>query len=141
MRPRLKPMPATSPATKAEDWADAVVLRPAGEPDPDGLGVPRFALIETRGPDPWALLLSLMILTSLVSLPVIFGRFLRTTRVIPPENVTLLVLPPALRTLPDISTNRSAGRKPARPGAMAKRLTDTVPLPVPVKPHASLVRS
>src|ERR1039458_2682564 len=107
MRPRLIPMPATSPATKAENWADGVILRPAGEPDPDGLGVPRFALIETRGPDPWALLLSVMILTSLVSLPAVLGRFPRATPVTLPENVTLLVLPPAPRTLPDISTNRN----------------------------------
>ena len=34
------------------------MLRPVGEPHPDGSGVSRLALLETRGPDPMALLLS-----------------------------------------------------------------------------------
>ena len=32
-------MPATFPATKAESWADAMILRPAGDPDPEGMWV------------------------------------------------------------------------------------------------------
>jgi len=34
------------------------MLRPVGEPHPEGSGVSRFALLDTRGPDPLALLLS-----------------------------------------------------------------------------------
>ena len=87
-------MPATFPATKAESWADSLILRPLGKPDPEGSGVPRFALLETRGPDPLALLLSTVILTVLVSLSLILGRFPIITRAPRAETVTLLVVPP-----------------------------------------------
>jgi hypothetical protein len=112
-------MPATFPATKAENWADAIQLRPIGEPDPYASGVPRFALLETRGPDPRALLLSVVILTGLVSLSVILGRFPSAARVQRAETVTLLVAPPEPRTLPDISTieNSSENSTPLLPAA------------------------
>ncbi len=83
------------------------MLRPAGEPDPDGMGVPRFALLETRGPDPRALLLSTVILTALVSLSLIWGRFSSVTRAPRVEIVTLLVAPPEPWTLPDIPTMKN----------------------------------
>ncbi|MGA2982577.1 MAG: hypothetical protein ABSG32_02115 [Terriglobia bacterium] len=102
-------MPATFPASKSESWADAITLRPAGEPDLDGMGVPRFALLETRGPDPWVLLLSTVILTAMVSLSLMLGRIPSVTRVPRAETVTLLAIPPGLRTLPEISTMKNSG--------------------------------
>jgi hypothetical protein len=84
------------------------MLRPAGEPDPDGIGVPRFALLETRGPDPRALLLSTVILTALVSLSLILGRFPSVARASRVETVNLLVAPPEPWTLPDIPTMKNS---------------------------------
>jgi hypothetical protein len=80
------------------------MIRPAVEPEPDGMGVPTFALLETCGPDPRALLLSVVILTGLVSLSLILRRFPSVTRPPRAETVTLLVVPPEPQTLPDIST-------------------------------------
>ena len=80
------------------------MIRPAVEPHPPGMGVPRFALLETRGPDPLALLLSPVILAALISLPLILGRFPSVARTPRAETITLLVAPPELKTLPDIST-------------------------------------
>ena len=116
-------MPATFPASQAEGWADALTLRPAGDPDPEGAGVPRFALLETRGPDPRALLLSTLILTALVSLSIILGRIPSVTRAPQAETVTLLVAPPEPPTLPDISINEEFQRELSTlsPGAQTGR--------------------
>jgi hypothetical protein len=136
-------MPATFPATKAEIWADAILLRPIGEPDPYGSGVPRFALIETRGPDPRALLLSVVILTGLVSLSVIWGRFPNVTRVPRAETVTLLVAPPEPRTLPDISTIENSSEnstlllpaaEPVRASPPSPELPESQPTPLKTEP-------
>jgi hypothetical protein len=96
-------MPATFPASQAEDWADAVTLRPGGDQDDELAGVPRFALLETRGPAPQALLLSTLILTSLVFLSIVVGRIPGVSRAPQAETVTLLVALPEPRSLPDIS--------------------------------------
>ena len=101
-------MPATFPATKAESWADAITLRPTGEPDPDCSGVPRFALLETRGPDPRALALSAVVLSALLSLLILLPRFQSVTRAPSAETVTLLVASPEPRTLPEISTTKNS---------------------------------
>ena len=101
-------MPATFPATKAEGWAEAITLRPVGEPDPDCRGVPRFALLETRGPDPRALALSAVVLSALLSLLILLPRFQSVTRAPSAETVTLLVASPEPRTLPDISTTKNS---------------------------------
>jgi hypothetical protein len=95
-------MQATFPATKAKDWADAIILRPVIAPDLDGGGVPSFALLEMGGPDPAALLLSTVILTFLVSLSLILGRFPSLIPAPSVETVTMLVAPAEPRTLPDI---------------------------------------
>jgi len=97
-------MPAIFDAIKAEGWEDAILQRPMDERDTFGSGVPRFALIETRGPDSLALLLSVIILTGLVSLSTFLGRFPSTTRAPRMEAVTLLMAPP------DISITESFRR-------------------------------
>jgi len=99
-------MPATFPDTKAENWADAVILRAVIASDLYGSGVPSFALLETRGPDPGALFLSTVILTMLVSLSVLAGRFPHSTRATY-ETVMLLPVPPELRGLPAIPRVKS----------------------------------
>ena len=80
--------------------------RPAGKPDPEWGGVPHFALLETRGPDPLALLFSTGILTAMVSLLLFWGSFSRVNRAPSAENVTLLVAPPDPSTLSDLSNER-----------------------------------
>ena len=106
-------MPATFPATKAEGWADAITLRPAGEPDPDCGGVPRFVLLETRGPDPRALALSAVVLSALVSLLIMLPRFQGVTRARSAQTVTLLMVPPEPRTLTDISMTKNSSESSA----------------------------
>jgi hypothetical protein len=101
-------MPATFPATKPENWADAIILRPTGESDPDGSGVPRFALLETRGPDPWALALSVLFLSVLISLSIIFTRFQSVARAPRAETVAEYDVPQEPRTLADISTPKNS---------------------------------
>ncbi|MDR3675095.1 MAG: hypothetical protein P4N24_06365 [Acidobacteriota bacterium] len=91
MRHRLT---ATVPAPRSEHWEGSVIVRTVDERDPFASGVPSFALIETRGPDSRALLLSVIILTELVSLSTFLGRFPSTTRAPRMETVTLLVAPP-----------------------------------------------
>jgi hypothetical protein len=92
-----------------------LTLRAAGDPDPEGTGVPRFALLETRGPDPRALLLSTLILATLVSLSIILGRIPSVTRAPQAETVTLLVAPPDPPTLPDISTLKNSSESSTYP--------------------------
>lgn len=128
-------MPATFPATKAETRAEAMILRPAGEPGPNSMGVPRFALLETRGPDPRALLLSVVILTGLVSLSVILGRFPSVPRVPRAGTVTLLVLPPEPWTLPDISMAKKSSESSTLLSQAAEPVTAKPPLPEPAKPQ------
>jgi hypothetical protein len=94
MQPRLTAMPAIFDATKAEGWEGAILQRPMDERDPFLSGVPSFALIETRGPDSRALLLSVIILTGLVSLSTFLGRFPSTNRATRMEAITLLMAPP-----------------------------------------------
>lgn len=106
-----------------------MILRPVGEPELEGRGVPSFALLETRGPDPRALLLSVVILTALVSLSVILGRFPSVTRVPGAETVTLLVAPPELRTLPDISMMKDSSESSTLLPPAAEPVTDKPPLP------------
>ncbi|MGD0923125.1 MAG: hypothetical protein ABSA70_15385 [Terriglobia bacterium] len=136
-------MPATFPATKAESWADAIPLRPAGELDPDGSGVPRFALLETRGPDPRALALSAVVLSALVSLLIMLPRFQSVTRAPSAETVTLLVVPPELRTLPDISTAKNSSEsstllpqsaEPVADKPPSPELTESLPAPLKAEP-------
>jgi len=128
-------MPATFPATKAESWADAIILQPVGEPDPDGSGVPRFALLETRGPDPMALLLSAVILTALVSLSLILGRFPSVTRAPRAETVTPLVVPPEPRTLPDIPTTKNSSESSTLLPQSAETVTAEPPSPELTESH------
>ena len=122
-------MPATFPATKAEGWADAITLRPAGAPDPDCRGVPRFALLETRGPDPRALALSAVVLSALVSLLIMLARFQSVTRAPSAATVTLLVVPPEPRTLPDISTTKNSSESSTLLPQSAEPVTATPPSP------------
>ena len=134
-------MSATFPATKAESWADAIMLRPVGEPDPDGIGVPRFALLETRGPDPMALLLSVVILTGLVSLSLILGRIPSVTRAPRAETVTLLVVPPEPRTLPDISTMKNSSTSSALLPQAAEPVTGKPPSPELTKSQSAPLKA
>jgi len=136
-------MPATFPATRAESWADKIILRPVGDPAPDGWGVPRFALLETRGPDPLALLLSAVILTTLVSLSLILGRFPSVMRTPRAETFTLLVAPPEPRILPDISTTKNSSEsstllpqaeEPATAKPPSPELTNAPPKAEPLTP-------
>jgi hypothetical protein len=139
-------MPATFPATKAERWADAITLPPAGDPDPGCSGVPRFALLETHGPDPRALALSAVVLSALVSLSIILARFPSVTHTSHSETVTSLVAPPELRTLTDSSTTKNSnesltilpqsaetvGAQPIRPTPL--KAESITPDPVAVEP-------
>ncbi len=75
-------------------------------------GVPRFALLETRGPDPRALLLSTLILAALVSLSFILGSIPNVTRVPQAETVTLLVAPPEPPTCPMKNFDRGLEESP-----------------------------
>jgi hypothetical protein len=93
------------------------------------MGVPCFALLETRGPDPRALFLSVVILTGLVSLSVILERSPGVTRVPRAETVTLLVLPPAPWTLPDISMKKNFSETSTLLPQAAEPVTDKPPLP------------
>lgn len=122
-------MPATFPATKAESWADAITLRPAGGPDPDCSVVPRFALLETRGPDPRALALSAVVLSALVSLLIMLPRFQSVTRAPNPETVTLLVLPPEPRTPTDISMAKNSSESSTLLPQSAEPVTTKPPSP------------
>jgi hypothetical protein len=122
-------MPATFPATKAESWADAITLRPAGEPDPEWSGVPRFALLETRGPDPRALALSAVVLSALVSLSIILARFQSVTRAPRGETVTSLVEPPESRTLTDSSTTKNSSESSTLLLQSAETVTAEPPSP------------
>jgi hypothetical protein len=101
-------MQVAFPGTKAENCTDAVILRPDIAPNLYGSGVPSFALLDTRGPDPGALFLSTVILTFLVSLPLILGRLPNHTRVPSGDTVTLLAEPPEPRTLPAIPPTKSS---------------------------------
>ena len=134
-------MPATFPATKAESWADAITLRPAGEPDPDCSGVPRFALLETRGPDPRALALSAVILSALVSLSIILARFPSVTRAPRAETVTLLVVPPEPRTLPDISTTKNSSESSTLLPQSAEPVTAEPPSPELTKSRSAPLKA
>jgi hypothetical protein len=122
-------MPATFPAIKAEGWADAIILRPVGEPEPEGSGVPRFALLETGGPDPRALLLSVFILAGLISPSIILGYFTRDIRPARPWMVTLLEAPPELRTLPDISMRKNFSESSTHLLHTPEPVTVRLPLP------------
>ena len=112
-------MPVTFPVTRPENWADAVVLRSSSESEPDASGVPRFALLETRGPEPWAFVLSVLFLSSLVSLSIIVAQYQKFVRVTRVETVTELEVPPELRAPADISTPKD---------------DVAVPLPQPAEP-------
>jgi hypothetical protein len=103
-----------------------MTLRPGGDPDDELAGVPRFALLETRGPDPRAFLLSTLILTALVSLSIILGRIPSLTYTPQAETVTLLVAPPEPPRLPDISTLKNSSESSTYPLQ--------APEPVPAKP-------
>jgi hypothetical protein len=136
-------MPATFPATKAEGWADAIPLRPAGEPDPDCSGVPRFALLETRGPDPRALALSAVVLSALISLLIMLPSFQSFARAPSAETVTLLVVSPEPRTLPDISTTKNSSESstllpqsadPVTAKPPSPELTKSRPTPLKAEP-------
>jgi len=97
-------MPATFPAIKPENWADAIILRPTGESDAEGGVAPRFTLLETRWPDPWALALSVLFLSTLISLSIIvaqYQKFIRDTRI---DTIAVLQAPPQPRATADIST-------------------------------------
>ena len=129
-------MPATFPATKAESWAEAILLQPLGELDPYGSGVPRFALLETGGPDPRALLLSVVILTGLVSLSLILGRFPSLTRTPRAETVTLLVAPPDISTMKNPSTGSillPQAVEPVSASLPSPELKESQPAPLPTE--------
>jgi hypothetical protein len=132
-------MPATFPATKAESWADEILLRSVVELGPDGSGVPHFALLETRGPDPLALLLSTMILTGLISASLVLGRLPRVASAPRTGTITLLVSPPEQFSSPDISTMRSFSKISLRLPAAAEPVTAELPSPeLPEPPLAPL---
>jgi hypothetical protein len=82
-------MPATSPALKADNWIDDIVLRPGEEPF-----VPRFSLLETPAPDARAMALSPVILMGLLTLAFIWGRLPSDTRKPIMQDITFLVAPP-----------------------------------------------
>lgn len=134
-------MPATFPATKAESWADAITLRPVGEPDPDCSGVPRFALLETRGPDPRALALSAVVLSALVSLLIMLPRFQSVTRAPSAETVTLLVVPPEPRTLPDISATKNSSESSTLLPQSAEPVTAKPPSPELTKSRSAPLKA
>ncbi|HEV2234008.1 MAG TPA: hypothetical protein VGV68_11455 [Terriglobia bacterium] len=113
-------MPATFPATKPENWADAIILRPTGESKPEGSGAPRFALLETGWPDPWALAFSVLFLSTLISLSIIVTQFQSFADAPIAENVVELHSPP-LRAPTDISTPNNSNET-------------TTPLPQPAEP-------
>jgi hypothetical protein len=106
-----------------------MTLRPTSDPDPEGTGVPRFVLLDTRGPDPRALLLSTLILTLLVCLSINLGRIPSLTRAPQVEVVTLLVAPPEPQTLPDISTRKNSGESSTLPIRAPKPVTANPPSP------------
>ena len=121
-------MPATFPASQAEGWADALTLRPGGDSDPEAAGVPSFALLEMRGPDPRALLFSTLILAALVSLSIVLGRIPSVTRAPESATVTLLVAPPE-PDFADISSMKNSIEGSAR--------SLPAPKPVAAKPPSS----
>jgi hypothetical protein len=109
------------------------------------MGVPRFALIETGGPDPRALLLSIFILASLVSSSIILGRFPRVIQPPHSETVTLLVEPPEPLSLPDISTIKNPGTgsmpippspEPVTASLPSPELPESQPAPLKAEPAA-----
>ena len=122
-------MPATFPATKPESWADAIILRPTGESASEGGGAPRFTLLETQWPDPWALAFSVLFLSTLISLSIIvaqYKKFIRETRI---DTVAALQVPPQPRATADISTpNNSNEIAPPLPQA-AEPVTAEPPSP------------
>jgi hypothetical protein len=134
-------MPATFPATKAETWADAIILRPKVEPDPADMDVPRFALLETRGLDPRAFLLSVVILTSLVYLSIALGRFPSVTQSPPEWTVTLIMPPPALQMPPDISTAKNPREVSALLPMAKEPDADTPSLPEPAMSRPEPIKS
>ncbi|MGA2632338.1 MAG: hypothetical protein ABSG54_19250, partial [Terriglobia bacterium] len=100
-------------------------------------------LLETRGPDPRALALSAVVLSALVSLLIMLPRFQSVTRAPSAETVTLLVVPPEPRTLPDISTTKNSSESSTLLPQSAEPVTAKPPSPeltksrlpaVPVQP-------
>jgi len=118
-----------------------MILRPAGDPEPEGSGVPRFALLETRGPDPRALLAAVVILSGLVSLSMVLARSPSMTRTPPAETVTLLVMPPEPRTLPDISVRKNFTETSTLPPQAADPVTSNLPLPEPAKSQSAPINT
>ena len=134
-------MPATFPAPQAEGWSDALTLRPAGDRDPEGTGVPRFALLETRGPDPRALLLSTLILTAPVSLSIFLGRIPSVTRAPQADTVTLLVAPPEPPMLPDFSMRKNSSESLTQPPQESKTFTARPPSPEMMKSQSAPLKT
>ena len=133
-------MPGSPSTPQVECWADAVTLQPAASYD---LGVPRFEMIETRGPDPRALLFSTTLLVALVSLFAMLGRIQNTMPASRAEYITLWVAPTALEAPSppaEITPRRYPGRDSVHrlraPEGVAARLR---PEGVPKAPPAPLV--
>ena len=121
---------------------DSVILRPAGNENAEGIRVPRFALIETRGPDPRALAFSPIILATLLFATIVLGRIPNVAPAPLAENVTLLVAPPEPITLPDLSARKTRAEiASALPQAPEPEKTDPPPSeppesqPAPIAPE------
>jgi hypothetical protein len=93
-------MPVIFHATKPENWADGIRLAPAAGHTPDGVGVPQFALLEIGGPDPVALVLSVVFLSALVTLSIVLAGFHRVTYAERTETVSAVVMAPDAPALP-----------------------------------------
>jgi hypothetical protein len=97
------------------------------------MGVPRFALIETGGPDPRALLLSVFILAGLISPSIILGYFTRDIRPARAWTVTLLEAPPEPVTLPDISMRKNVSEPLTPPPQAAEPFLEMPAVPEPAQ--------
>jgi hypothetical protein len=94
-------MQPTSPATRLEDWADAIILRDFDDSD-DG-DAPEFALLETGGPSPGALLLACVWLSACVVLLTVLARPQRLPRAPRAEMFAEITLPPEPPTIAENS--------------------------------------
>ena len=128
-------MPATSPSTRPESGAERLnkTTAQAGG-NLEGCDVPQFALLDTGGPHPGALVLSFGFLNALLIFAVIASGPLRATRfprakpfteiVVPPEPLPLPPKPPAVNPDENSSPPSASGelvqRSPLAPAAPAE---------------------
>lgn len=149
-------MPATSPAIKAETWAERPDTRAAQGAKPDCCGAPSFALLDLRGTSPWALALSCGCLSGLLSLAVILDRplsarrpsggeisteiMIRSGPLWPPKSPPLLdSRPRAMRAIPPVEPAHPV-TEPFRPSApiQAAKAAAKADLPAAVLPESRL---